>query len=429
MTIRMYVDEVASQVFVEHGNVGTWPFGSLQAIGNGDGTVSVRNRAKQARSVGDLFLEIADVAFADFVDFGDNPWGGTEAGTVNALNAMFVDAPETGVPPVYTGATAVTVTDAEAVNYLATADGGVGWEWLSMPAGLAVASHNPRNLIGVFSGGAGTYPVSVTATNYYGSTTTTITFTVTATFADTRSMFCEDNDYLDAAATTANPFYRSGNGAGAADAWTASLWFRPSTANQRQTILSFGGDDEDNETQVRFEHEGGKRFRLQYGSKNNYLRLATPDNSLVDGQWHHIFVTYDGGTTGVSGGSLSDYYGRFEIWIDGIANPTTNSHKNNGTSAAVLADTFRVGELTTNGDHLRGAHVNELALWGADRSADIATIYNGGVPHDLSVVATPPTHWWRMGDGDTYPLVEDQIGSLDFTMFNMTAANIATVAP
>lgn len=247
MTIKLYVDDVASQVFVEHGNVGTWPFGALQAIGNGDGTVSVRNRAKQARVAASQFLEISNVPFGDFVDFADAAWGASEVGTVNSLNAMFIDAPETGTAPTYTGATAVTVTDVEAVNYLATADGGVGWEWLSMPAGLAVASHNPRNLIGVFSGGAGTYPVSVTATNYYGSTTTVVTFTVTATFADTRSMFCEDNDYLDATASTANPFYRSGNGSGASDAWSASMWFKPSAANQRQTILSFGGDDENNE--------------------------------------------------------------------------------------------------------------------------------------------------------------------------------------
>lgn len=426
--IKVFRSDDASSIFLQHGTIGAWPFHALQAVGNGDGTISIRNKSR-AYASGDPFFELADVAFANYVDFSGTAWGVSEAATANALNALFVDSTASGVAPVFTSATSVTVTDVESVNYFATATGAVGWEWDTLPAGLAVSSHNSRNLVGVFSDGAGSYDVDVTAVNYYGSVTTTVTFTVTATFADTRSMFCEQNDYLDASATTANPFYRAGNGAGAGDAWTAAFWFKPSTAGQRQTIMSFGGSDEDNEAQVRFEHEGGKRFRLQYGSDNNYLRLKTADHSLVDGQWHHIVVTYDGGTTGVSSGSLSAYYGRFAIWIDGALQSTSNSHKNNGTTAEVKDEYFRIGEMTTNGDHLRGAYVNEVALWHGDESSNVADVYNGGSPHDLTLLASPPDHWWRMGDGDTFPIISDAVGSLDFTMFNMSAANIATDAP
>ena len=426
--IRVFKSDDASSIFLQHGTIGAWPFHALQAVGNGDGTISIRNKSR-AYASGDPFFEVANIPYGSYVDSADAAWGVSEVATVNALNALFVDSTASGVAPVLTSATSVTVTDIEAVNYFATATGAVGWEWGTLPAGLAVSSHNPRNLVGVFSDGAGTYDVDVTAVNYFGSVTETITFTVTATFADTRSVFCEQNDYLSASATTGSPFYRASNGSGASDAWSASVWFKPSTANQRQTILSFGGDDESNESQVRFEHEGGKRFRLHYGSNNNYLRLKTPDNSLIDEQWHHIFVTYDGGTTGVSSGSLSSYYGRFAIWVDGVSQSTSNSHKNSGTNASIKAEHFRVGEMTTNGDHLRGAYVNELAIWHGDETANVAAVYNSGSPHDLDLLGSAPDHWWRMGDGDTFPTIADAVGSLDFTMFNMSAANIATDAP
>mgnify|MGYP005821383961 CR=1 FL=1 len=212
--IRVFKSDDASSIFLQHGTIGAWPFHALQAVGNGDGTISIRNKSR-AYASGDPFFEVANIPYGSYVDSADAAWGVSEVATVNALNALFVDSTASGVAPVLTSATSVTVTDIEAVNYFATATGAVGWEWGTLPAGLAVSSHNPRNLVGVFSDGAGTYDVDVTAVNYFGSVTETITFTVTATFADTRSVFCEQNDYLSASATTGSPFYRASNGSGA----------------------------------------------------------------------------------------------------------------------------------------------------------------------------------------------------------------------
>ena len=66
----------------------------------------------------------------------------------------------------------------------------------------------------------------------------------------------------------------------------------------------------------------------------------------------------------------------------------------------------------------------EVALWDSDQTANVGVIYNGGVAQDLTLLASPPSHWWRMGDADTFPILQDSIGSLDFTMNNMTAADI-----
>lgn len=430
MTVRIFRNDRAGEVFIARGTVGSWPFDCLQAVGNGDGTVSIRNKAKSYADETE-FYELGAVPYADLIKEDDSAWGASETATVDALNAMFVDAPDTGgSAPTYTADTAVDVTTSETLNYFATADGAVGWEWASLPAGLAVSAHNPRNLVGVFTGGAGTYNVDVTAVNYYGSTTTTVTFTVTSSFADTKSVFFENQDYTNATANTSNPLYRASNGAGSGDAWTISTWFKPSTRTQAQTILFFGGSDLDNEGAVWLVFRGSDdNVRLQYGSNNNYLRLDTPTDSLTDETWHHLLVTYDGGTTGAASGSVSDYYGRFEIWIDGSSQTLSTSNNNYGWTGAITDDFFRLGKRGTGSTNLRNSYVNELALWEGDETANAAAIYNSGSPHDLSLLGSAPDHWWRMGDGDTYPTLQDGVGSLDFTMVNMTAAEIVTDAP
>ena len=46
-------------------------------------------------------------------------------------------------------------------------------------------------------------------------------------------------------------------------------------------------------------------------------------------------VTYDGGTTGSSSGSINDYYSRFKIFIDGVEQTTINSNSNYGITTAL----------------------------------------------------------------------------------------------
>ena len=78
-----------------------------------------------------------------------------------------------------------------------------------------------------------------------------------------------------------------------------------------------------------------------------------------------------------------------------------------------------------------GCKVDELAIFNSDQSANISDIYNSGSPFDLSTLTTEPTHWWRMGDGDTYPNLQDSgtAGNCVFVMYNMTSADIVNDVP
>ena len=74
-------------------------------------------------------------------------------------------------------------------------------------------------------------------------------------------------------------------------------------------------------------------------------------------------------------------------------------------------------------------NIDSAALWFSDETSNVATIYNSGLPSDLSALASAPRNWWRMGDGSTYPTINDNIGSLPMTMLNMSATNFVTDVP
>jgi hypothetical protein len=435
MTVKVFRDDGANAVIIEVGSDGAGGMrfnNELRAIGNGDGTCSILNPPKSTDAAD--FTELFEVPYTDFVDENGDALGGDEAATCNALNAILRQTGGTGgVAPVITSATAITVSDGDPVNYTLTASNGVGYEWSSIPAGLSIQNGNARKLIGTITGGVGAYTPTMTATNYYGQDTETLTITVTSSFANTKSLDFGNQDYLGAnAALLDAELGRAANGAGSGDAWTIHLWFKGGTqSNNSQTIFYFGDNDVTNAGHLYLRYLGGSdTLRFQYGSANNNLRWDGATNLLAAGSWKHVMVCYDGGTTGSSSGSINDYYGRFTVYVDGsdVTNGGTWSNSNYGDSSGIDADNLRVGRYS-GGNYMRDCLVDELAVWGSDQSANVASIYNSGTPHDLSALGTAPDHWWRMGDGDTYPNIQDNIGTAHFVMYNMTAADIVNDVP
>ena len=151
----------------------------------------------------------------------------------------------------------------------------------------------------------------------------------------------------------------------------------------------------------------------------------------MDNTWHHIVVAYDGGTTGAGSAEVNAYYNRFSIFIDGVDVSSSGSwsHSNYGWSSALDADNLRIGRYASSQYLQDNCRVDEVAIWNSDQSANIADLYNSGSTHDLDLLTDSPSHWWRMGDGDTYPTIVDNVGNADFVMYNMTASDIVSDAP
>jgi hypothetical protein len=437
MTVKIYQNSSQTAVFVEDNN-GAQFMENLKAVMDSEYATDFR-----IQDISRNNLLFTNLQASDVVDENDQVYGATVSAVVNELNNNIFASSGTpdGSAPVITSATTVNLTEGDTLNYELTATGGVGYEWNSLPIGVTTVEGNARKLIGGSDLSSGTYNFTATAINYFGQDSETISLVVSAPpFSNTKSINFSNQDWLGPDPTVAvseqvqkivEPILgRTGNGSGSGDAWSISLWYKPSTANQGQVILYFGDSDTANGGYIQIMQinvSGGKCLRLRYGSNNNNLRLQTSAGSLVVETWQHILITYDGGTTGASSADVSDYYSRFAIYIDGVLQSTSNSESNYGWTGSVDADNFRIGR--QSGNYMRGTRVDEIALWGSDQSSNVASIYNSGTPFDLDTLTTSPDHWWRMGDGDTFPDIQDNVGTGTFRMYNMTAADIVNDVP
>ena len=426
--IKIYKDQAANCIFIEDAN-GSQFLNSLQASVPVD-KVTITDIAR------DIDI-VSDADHTDFVDKDDNPYTGTAIDVCNQLNAIFSNSGTSlSELPSITSNLAISSVQGSIINYELTADYGVGYEWdLSNVSGITTVEGNNRKLIGGSSLSSGTYNIPVKAINYNGEDSETLVLTVDAApYQNTKSIKFDNLDYLSANASQVNSALgRSSNGSGSSDAWSISMWVKPVATQNNQTFLYFGGDDNNNEGHIQLRYYGGtslQSVQLEYGSNNNNLRMLTPNGSLPRNVWSHLVITYDGGTTGASSGSLSTYYGRFNFYINGVLVSTSNSHQNFGYSGSIKDEIFQIGKKGTGTNYIRNnGKVDEVAIWSSDQSSNISSIYNSGNTFDLSTLAAAPVHWWRMGDGDTYPTIQDNIGNADFTMTNMTSADIVNDTP
>ena len=116
-------------------------------------------------------------------------------------------------------------------------------------------------------------------------------------------------------------------------------------------------------------------------SLNGSTQLQIHSTTNVnDGNWHHFLGTNDGSNT--------------KLHIDGSLEAT-------GTGGTIYNSTQNVliGKTNQNGFLFSGS-IDEVAIWNADKSSDVATIYNSGAPNDLT--SLNPTAWYRNGDNGSY---------------------------
>ena len=422
--VNFTLDGTDTTILVDNGD--SYAVNTIQAVANDAGYIDIVKHTTSGIILGDLHLANAQIGGATVTQ--------TLATAVNELNSLFTQtASSDGVAPVITSPTTVNLTEGDTLNYELTATGGVAFEWINIPQGIATVDGNNRKLIGGTQLVSDTYTLTARAINYYGVDEEDIDLVIaTPPYSNTKSIEMFNADYMGAnAALLDSTLGRSGSGSGSSDAWTIAFWYKGSTDSNGQTILYYGSNDVVNGGHVELRYIGGSdKIRLRYGSGSNYIQLTSPNDSLPANTWKHVVVSYDGDATGASSGSLSSYYGRFEIYIDGVAQTTSDTHSNYGWSGSISGQNLRVGRYAS-GNYQKGGKIDELAIWDSDRSSTVSGIYNSGTTHDLDQLASPPKHWWRMGDGDTYPYLQDNgtANNCVFQMYNMTAANIVTDAP
>lgn len=327
--------------------------------------------------------------------------GGTLPSVVNALNALFYQTGNAdGTAPTITSPTTINLNQGDTISYTLTSVGAVEFEWIGLPNNLTVSALNRRKLVGGSQLAVGTYNFSVKAYNYYGEVTQALTLVVAdVAMANTRSVVFNNKDYAESTSSVLQAI-------NASTLWSYHMWFKAAgNTNNQQVLLSHGNEW--------FLFLRGSDNKLSF-SAHNTETWSTGNDSFTDNQWTHIVLVYQ-----VSGPAL---------YINGVLVPWASSGDAAQVSAFSTNESFYVGRRQA-GRYLRDVRVDEVALFNDDQSSNVTYLYNAGVPLNLALAPNPPEHWWRMGDGDSFPVITDNIGSEDLTLNNMTAADIVTDAP
>jgi len=145
---------------------------------------------------------------------------------------------------------------------------------------------------------------------------------------------------------------------------------------------------------------------------NSGTIYETPTSGKVvdDGNWHHLLAVFNPSTY-------------LRLYIDG------NLEQENTTSIPATIDNdaadFVIGAIKSVGNPVTffSGNIDEVAVWNSDQSANVASIYNSGVPTTI----TGAVAHWKMGEEATFVYnvnpegtwtIPDQVASNDGTSNN-----------
>lgn len=345
---KVYRDILSDSVFIEN-PTGTFFTNQLKAIAEADGTVTVRDEVRT--------LEImSHLPFNDYKIENGDPHGTDQLTTVDSLNAVFTGTGSVDPRrPEITSSTVITVGEGNTINYTLEATRGVFYQYSGLPDGIVNEEGNVRHIIGGSNLIAGTYVATMKAINYYGEDEKDLTIVVSdSPFVNAYSTNFSLNDRAQTGGLgVENVLGRTGAGAGTDDAWSISTWIKPSNVSGNQKFFSFG-DNTDGEVALKYSGNATESFSVHYGDADNYITLTSADNTVPVDDWSNLMITYDGGTTGFSGGKFDDVV----VGGDSLENPSfdtntawslTNAVISGGSATlgegeARVAQSFRGGE-------------------------------------------------------------------------------------
>jgi hypothetical protein len=151
-----------------------------------------------------------------------------------------------------------------------------------------------------------------------------------------------------------------------------------------------------------------------YHTNGTSTALTSTGIAPNDNQWHNLLATFDGTTNTNS----------VKLYVDGILNVQATA-VSTGVKSALNAPPA-IGSNSNNNTWFFEGNIDEVAVW--DSAISIGDVWDvTSKPTDLSLLTTPPLHWWKMGDGITaFPTIPD-VGSLasnDGTAYNENEATM-----
>jgi hypothetical protein len=223
------------------------------------------------------------------------------------------------------------------------------------------------------------------------------------------------NDRLSAPHSTDLNFERT-------DAFSLSFWVRLDNVAAAHFILS----KRENAGNVRgwqsfYAISGTPGISLILSSTNVGNRLSVTGPTLTANTWYHILWTYNGNSL-ASG---------IKLYVNGVSSAMTTI-ESTLTTTIQTAVTTQIGSRDSATGSFMAGYCDEVAIYNIElNSLQAAEVYNAGAVVDLLTLTTAGdlVSWWRMGDGSTYPTIDDEAGTNPMTMLSMTNGSIVTVVP
>ena len=175
-----------------------------------------------------------------------------------------------------------------------------------------------------------------------------------------------------------------------------SIIHAPASFSNTKSV-EFDGADDDFYLNSALSFSGAFTFSLWFKYEANDFPYLMSSYIFIYGQsYANTVLVRNLGTITVSGGFSPNTWHHLVYIRDGSNNTTLYIDGSSiGTSSS--SETATVRQFAKNGawDPL-GGKMDEIALWDSDQTSNLATIYNSGVPGDLSGLS--PSNWYRMGD-------------------------------
>jgi hypothetical protein len=180
--------------------------------------------------------------------------------------------------------------------------------------------------------------------------------------------------------------------------FSVSIWVKKTTSGLEYVISNSsatskaGFDIIINSLNVNFQ----RRTRTKQAA-TGYISIGFSYNT-----WHHLVGTYN------------DTTGDLKLYLDGVLKNTSATTSDVNTASVDL----RIGCSTVNGLFFQGG-IDEVSLFNSELSAsDVTSIYNSGVPNDISSLS--PLSWWRFEEGSGTTATDSGTGGNNGTISGAT---------
>lgn len=197
------------------------------------------------------------------------------------------------------------------------------------------------------------------------------------------------------------------------DRYTVSLWLKFNSVPTAGGVFNLAGTVFPQAAKMKIELVTGGKINLTVRDDANHNLLISGVTVLSTNTWYHVVAVRDSGF--------------LALYINGVGDSTAFSSVI-GTISPTIG---YIGSINGSGNFIPGK-MDEISIWDSALSpSQVTTLYNSGTPTDLdtAIPSKTPITWWRMGDGDTFPVVKDLKNSYDLTCTNMTVSNFNNDVP